>query len=482
MSKFGWRRGNPSTFIPVGDVGEAAKWLPYARMRLEAMMNSLVAAPTDLQPYRRRTYCPADGVIITLESLHGIPRITIETGLLVFTAGFENDEFVIKAATEYDRIFQVKLKPSPEPLAPPWSISSVGGFLNLGGGQGMFVVGRTSGVSFGYIVTIAGGVSIKPIVGLTAVNFEQPRIAYLGKFVEGKRLVNVYYVSNDIEQPRLAVFTVSSEIVADYQFPLPPGYTYGSTPVTVFYPIAPMGAGRAVMLARIGTAPVITYRRLYSTDGGISWEYLPQGPLELLLEAATPVFDAVPTTFKLAPLPGGRAIITGLANPTFPTPGSSAVVAFLSDDRGLTFTGPHVVRAFGVDQLLLEPIALSMTQVGILTVTDVGDVCLSRSDDGGVSWIELPPIAPGVATLLSNVRTVGNIVLLTPTALGVSVYSYADQTHHLYVSHDMGETWVKGQELGAATTSRDFYVALRIGSQSTSLPANPAIPELYDLV
>ena len=29
MSKFGWRRGNPSTFIPVGDVGEATKWLPY---------------------------------------------------------------------------------------------------------------------------------------------------------------------------------------------------------------------------------------------------------------------------------------------------------------------------------------------------------------------------------------------------------------------------------------------------------------------
>lgn len=80
MSKFGWRRGNPSTFIPVGDVGEATKWLPYARVQLEVMMNSLVAAPTDLQPYRRRTYRPADGVTITLESLHGIPRITIETG------------------------------------------------------------------------------------------------------------------------------------------------------------------------------------------------------------------------------------------------------------------------------------------------------------------------------------------------------------------------------------------------------------------
>ena len=80
MSKFGWRRGNPSTFIPVGDVGEATKWLPYARVQLEVMMNNLVAAPTDLQPYRRRTYRPADGVTITLESLHGIPRITIETG------------------------------------------------------------------------------------------------------------------------------------------------------------------------------------------------------------------------------------------------------------------------------------------------------------------------------------------------------------------------------------------------------------------
>lgn len=75
-----WRRGNPSTFIPVGDVGEATKWLPYARVQLEVMMNNLVAAPTDLQPYRRRTYRPADGVTITLESLHGIPRITIEAG------------------------------------------------------------------------------------------------------------------------------------------------------------------------------------------------------------------------------------------------------------------------------------------------------------------------------------------------------------------------------------------------------------------
>lgn len=478
-----WRPGKPLRIIPIGDVATASEWIPFARRKMVELSR--------FGDYARRTWVPVPGVTIRGEMLSGIPRVFIETGRLVFTAGFETNadgvlECVVKMAPDYQGAFSTALTITPEVGAPALSSSSVGDFVNLGDGQGFFVMGST-GLSVGYVVTNSAAVTVHPIVAFSNVDFEDVRqIAYLGKFAQGKRLMNIPYTSSNVQLPRITLFTEKSLALANFEFPLPAPYVYGDVDVRILRPVVCMGTGNAVMMVQIGAGSLIDFRRAATADGGFTWTYLPKGVLEDLLDTvALGPAQATPSTFKMAPLPGGRAIVTGFGNPNYPSPGSSAVIAFLSADKGITFTGPYFVRALGVAQLLFEAISLGGDQVGMLTVDAAGDVCLSRSDDGGQTWTELPPIAPGIATLLGGVRTVGNVVLLTTEVLGIGVYNGSDTTHHLYLSSDMGVSWVKGPRLDTAPPTaavpRDFYYALRIGSTSNPLPANPAIPELYDL-
>jgi len=66
-----WRPGKPLRIIPVGDVDAASEWIPFARRKMVELSR--------FGDYARRTWQPADGVVIRGEMLSGIPRVFIET-------------------------------------------------------------------------------------------------------------------------------------------------------------------------------------------------------------------------------------------------------------------------------------------------------------------------------------------------------------------------------------------------------------------
>lgn len=93
-----WRPGKPLRIIPIGDVATASEWIPFARRKMVELSR--------FGDYARRTWVPVPGVTIRGEMLSGIPRVFIETGRLVFTAGFETNadgvlECVVKMAPDY---------------------------------------------------------------------------------------------------------------------------------------------------------------------------------------------------------------------------------------------------------------------------------------------------------------------------------------------------------------------------------------------
>lgn len=82
--------------------------------------------------------------------------------------------------------------------------------MNLGEGQGFFIMGSTS-LSVRYVVTNSAAVTLQPIVAFSNVDFEDVRqIAYLGKFAQGKRLMNIPYTSSNVQLPRITLFTEKS--------------------------------------------------------------------------------------------------------------------------------------------------------------------------------------------------------------------------------------------------------------------------------
>jgi hypothetical protein len=66
-----WWPGKPIRIIPVGDVDAASEWIPFARRKMVELSR--------FGDYARRTWYPADGVVIRGEMLSGIPRVFIET-------------------------------------------------------------------------------------------------------------------------------------------------------------------------------------------------------------------------------------------------------------------------------------------------------------------------------------------------------------------------------------------------------------------
>lgn len=463
--------------ILLGDKSEASRWIPLGKRIAKHMLENEGGT---------RTLSPIEGVLIRAQRAGGSARVWIEAGgLLVFTAGFESNELTVKVAADYNRAFTPRLKPVNEPFMPPWGAnSSVGSFVNLGG-EALFAAGDSTG-SVIYKVNISGNIRIKPILAAPDWAPDTQHISYVGEFPDGKRLVAGGFLNGDSRLPMLSTYNADGVLLQHTQMPLPPGFTYGVSPTGMILPAVGVSGGTAILLVRIGTGSSIQYRRLYSTDGGTTWSYLPAGELENSMASST-----FPNTYKISPLPNGKAIAIGVRHLA-----PSGVVAFLSDDRGITFSAPIRIKGVSYDELLFHAISLGGTSIGLLTLTEpftetsdglVSDVRLSRSDDGGLTWTQLSPIAPGIATLtvptkppFVNTRTVGNVVLLAPGVLGIGVFSFADLNHHLYVSHDFGESWTKGQQLGAAPTSRDFFYALRIGNTATPLPANPAIPDLYE--
>ena len=500
-----WYRGQPFHLIPSGSVTEASKWLPYAMSRLEAMVNGMATIHGAVGSRLRRIYRPAADVTITIESLYGIPRITIEAGLLVISVGFDNEVLTIKAASDYDQSFLPRLKITPELDAPPANESGLGNFINMGDGKAFFVFGKPNNKAYGYAITLADTVSAKPILSLDHVKLNDSAVAYLGKFLDvdditTKRLMHVYYEDSLPRKPRISLFTVDSIVVGDIQFPMPGGITYGTKDVNIIYPIAAMGLSTAIMLCAFGTSPTREFYRAQTFDGGLTWAYLPKGPLEWLLEDTIQPIETLPNMVHMIALPNGGAIVTCRLNLP-PPPGAhwepplpleSSVVALISTDRGVTFADPVFVQGSSNSLILLDPVAFgidpdtNMAVVGLLTVDENNDLRVSRSDDGGATWTAYAPIAPGIAVYLPTVLpvgvfTTGNIVLLTPSILGIGVFDQIETTHYLYVSKDKGETWVKGQKLGDAAVSRATYNVLRTGNVSSGIPANPAIPDLYDI-
>ncbi len=506
-----WAPGKPIKIVPVGDVAAASAWIAFARRKMAELSRQ--------GDYLRRTWSPVPGVTIRGETLSGIPRVIIEAGLMIFTAGFAFnadgvEECVIKLAPDYRGPFLTYTKIEPEPDTPAIADSRVGTFINLGEGQGFFILGSplgSLGVSIGYVVTNAGGITVQPVVAIQGQNFTTvPVVAYLGKFEDGKRLMLIPYEDEDPKLPRVSLFTAKSEVVDDYELPLPDPYVYGEVEVAILEPVVALGEGVVVMLVHVGKQyepnepQDAGYFRAQSRDGGITWTYLDKGPLEDILEAHYPPYatpQAVPASFKMAAMANGGAIVVGHGNANFPDTdplnNHPAVIAFISEDRGETFDGPYLVRDYGALQIMYAPVPLGISPdtelpaVGMLTANDDGDVCLSRSDDGGYTWTELAPVAPGIAAIRGGpwgdgppYVTTGNVVVLTANVLGIGVHDEDAKTFDLYLSMDMGLTWEKGPQISAAAEtgeSRDFHYALRIGQLGDSTPANAAIPELYDL-
>lgn len=67
-----WWPGKPLRIIPVGDADAANEWIPFARRKMVELSR--------FGDYARRTWYPADGVVIRGEMLSGIPRVFIEVG------------------------------------------------------------------------------------------------------------------------------------------------------------------------------------------------------------------------------------------------------------------------------------------------------------------------------------------------------------------------------------------------------------------
>lgn len=199
MAKSTWFRGEPSHFIPVGDVGEASKWLPYAQSRVEAMMNSLVSIPTGIPPYKKKMFHPAPDVKITIESLYGIPRITIEVG------GY--DYITVSWYTEelhagYFGLDNTSKKILDFPFRGPDGVTHVGpNLLHIGGNQ--FATGP-AGDAGNFpaeqvaVVTILGTkASVKYLPRWRSATEDRERIValqYGGKTIEGVKRIE--YLSN----------------------------------------------------------------------------------------------------------------------------------------------------------------------------------------------------------------------------------------------------------------------------------------------
>lgn len=448
--------------ILLGDKTAAAHWLSYAKSRAAA----LAKQGNNLS----QTFSPAEGVTIRVQTLQGTPRVWIEAGGdLVFTAGFEDGVLHLNMARDYDRVFRTRLTIPPEPGMGQGP--NVYGFQNLGEGMGFFVEGAHGGAEIGYVVKNLGAVTAKPIALLDSGMAGQRRITYIGKYDGQKRLISMPNVDDDPNTPfqvRVNIFDTDSAVIATGPLPLEfPGFTDVDASQVYF-----LGQRTIVAIVKVWNGYETLFFMIRSTDGGFNWDVNSPDGLSLVMDqyaVAEPHWDTV----RMTALPNGKALAVGVGDPTFGG-NFGPLVSFLSHDRGASFNTINTITAAYENHPHHDPVAIGGEGVVLNGVDASSNTFLFRSMNSGGTWEALPPIAPGVATR----NTTGNVVLFRPGVLGVAVSQ--DSAIRLYLSHDNGETWTPGQRVATGPLTGFFNTVLRIGNASRPLPANPAIPDLYE--